>query len=208
MTATGIKFCGMTRGQDVDLAVRLGVQAIGFVLVRSSPRFISPGLAAIIRRRLPETVRAVALLRDPAESEVQEALDVLKPDLLQFHGNESPGFCGQFGLPYWRAVAMGGAPDLADLERRFAGAEALLLDAHAPGRDGGTGQRFDWSRVPPLQRPVVLAGGLTPDNVAEAIRTVRPAMVDVSSGIEAAPGIKDPARMEQFVKQVRSADER
>lgn len=204
---TAIKFCGLTRAQDVDAAVDLGAQLVGFVLVRSSPRFMSPGLAAIIRRRLPSTVRAVALLRNPTEAEVMEALETLKPDLLQFHGSEPPEFCGRFGVPYWRAVAMGGAPDLPALERSFAGAEALLLDAHVPGGDGGTGKRFDWSAVPRLGKPVVLAGGLNPDNVAEAIRTVRPATVDVSTGIESAPGIKDPERMKQFVQQVRSTDE-
>lgn len=205
--ATAIKFCGLTRARDVDAAVALGVQAVGFVLVRTSPRFISPERAAIIRRRLPASVRAVALFRNSTEPEVQEALHAMQPDLLQFHGDESPEFAGRFGLPYWRAVPMAGATDLEAWSRRFAAAEALLLDSHAAGSDGGTGLRFDWSQVPRMTKSVVLAGGLTAANVAEAIRTVKPAMVDVSSGIESAPGIKDRAKMEQFVDQVRLADE-
>lgn len=205
---TAIKFCGLTRAQDVDAAVALGVDAVGFVLVRSSPRFISPELAAIIRRRLPASVRAVALFRNSTETEVQEALDAMQPNLLQFHGEESPEFAGRFGVPYWRAVLMAGVPDLEAWAKRFAGAEALLLDSHSPGGDGGTGRRFDWSGVPRVTKAVVLAGGLTPENVVAAIRAVKPAVVDVSSGIESAPGIKDRSKMEQFVKHVRLADER
>lgn len=203
---TSIKFCGLTRPVDVDHAVALGVQAIGFVLVPSSARFITPKLAAIIRRRLPAGIQAVALLRNPTVDEVKVALDTIQPDLLQFHGDESPEFCEQHQSAYWRAVPMGQPQDLQDWARRFANAEALLLDAHVPGANGGTGRRFDWAAVQKTSKPVVLAGGLDPDNVADAIATLRPAWVDVSSGIESAPGIKSAQKMDRFVAQVRQAD--
>lgn len=203
---TNIKFCGLTRLKDAEHAVALGVHAVGFVLVPSSARFITPELAAIIRRRLPAGIQAVALLRNPTVDEVKEALDTMQPDILQFHGEESPEFCAQQGARYWRAVPMGQPQDLSVWERQFPGAEALLLDAHSPGANGGTGRRFEWSVVPAINKPLVLAGGLTADNVAEAIRMVRPEWVDVSSGIESAPGIKSAELMDRFVAQVRRAD--
>lgn len=203
---TRVKFCGMTRAADVDAAVALGVDAIGLVLAPGSPRFLHLREAAIIRRRLPPLVQAVALFRDAPADEVERAVDELQPDLLQFHGDESPEHCASFGRPYLRAVPMKHGADLADWERRFASATALLLDAHGVGEPGGQGQAFDWGAIR-AQRPFVLAGGLDPGNVAAAVRQVRPYAVDVSSGIESAPGVKDEARMRRFIEEVRKADE-
>ena len=205
-TRTRIKFCGMTRPQDADAAVRLGADAIGLVLAPGSPRFIGLAQAAIIRRRLPPFVQAVALLRNASSDEVKRALDELQPDLLQFHGEETPAFCESFRHPYLRAVPMKGGADLGDWERRFAGAAALLLDAHGAGEQGGQGRAFDWGAVR-ATRPYVLAGGLAPGNVGDAVRQLRPYAVDVSSGIEQAPGIKDEGKMQRFIEAVRQADE-
>jgi phosphoribosylanthranilate isomerase len=203
---TRVKFCGITRPADAEVAVRLGVDAVGLVLVPASARFIELAPAAIIRRRLPPFVQAVALFLDATAETVKRAVGELQPDLLQFHGDESPEFCASFGRPYLRAVPMQGEGDLAGWERRFAGAAALLLDAHAAGELGGHGRAFDWGAIQ-ATRPFVLAGGLTPANVGAAIRAARPYAVDVSSGIEQAPGVKDEAKMRRFIEEVRKADE-
>ena len=205
MSRTRIKFCGIARAADADAAVRLGADAIGLVLAPESPRFIRPEQAAIIRRRLPPFVQAVALFRNAPAGEVRAAIDALHPDLLQFHGDEAPDYCAAFGLPYLRAVPMKAAVDLAAWERRFAAAAALLLDAHGPAEAGGQGRTFDWSAIR-AARPYVLAGGLSPDNVGDAVRALRPYAVDVSTGIESAPGLKDEDRMRRFIEAVRKAD--
>jgi phosphoribosylanthranilate isomerase len=201
-----VKFCGVTRAADADAAVALGVDAIGLVLAPDSPRFLHLPQAAIIRRRLPPFVQAVALFRNASADEVRRALDELQPDLLQFHGDEGPEHCASFGRPYLRAVPMRDGADLAGWERRFAGAAALLLDAHGAGEAGGQGRAFDWRTIR-ASRPYVLAGGLTAENVGAAVRAVRPYAVDVSSGIEQAPGVKDAAKMRRFIEEVRNADE-
>lgn len=207
MLRTRIKFCGITRLEDALRGVELGVDALGFVLAPGSPRFLTPQAAAVIRRQLPPLVTAVALLRDAQSDTVWETIDALQPDLLQFHGAETPEFCASFGLPYIKAVAMRGVHHpLPQIARDYAGAAGLLLDGHAPGEMGGQGQTFDWTSIGSLARPVILAGGLTPQNVAQAIRIARPYAVDVSSGIESKPGIKDSGKMEAFARQVRGAD--
>jgi phosphoribosylanthranilate isomerase len=203
---TRIKFCGMTRPADVDAAVRLGVDAIGLILAPESPRCLEFAQAAIIRRRVPPFVQAVALFRNAPADAVRRALDELQPDLLQFHGDETPEFCAGFGQPYLRAVPMKQVVDLADWERRFAAASALLLDAHGAGEAGGQGRTFDWSAIR-ASRPFVLAGGLTPANVGAAVRAARPYAVDVASGVEQAPGTKDAGKMQRFIEEVRKADE-
>lgn len=207
MTRTRVKFCGLTRPADADAAVRLGADAIGLVLAPGSPRFISLDRAVMIRGRLPPFVQAVALFRNATAAEVRGAVAALHPDLLQFHGEESPEFCEAFDVPYLRAVPMKGGADLADWERRFASAAALLLDAHGPAEAGGQGRTFDWGSVQAARR-YVLAGGLTPENVGAAIEGLRPYAVDVSSGIESAPGTKDEDRMRRFMEAVRQADGR
>ncbi|MBN8480606.1 MAG: phosphoribosylanthranilate isomerase [Xanthomonadales bacterium] len=202
MSRVRIKFCGITRQVDAQRACALGVDALGFVLTRSSPRFIEPAAARALRRTLPPFVATVALFMDDEPAWVAEAVSIVAPDLVQFHGSEPPADCARAGRPWIKAVAMASEPDVASYAARYAGASAFLLDAHAVGEQGGSGRRFDWSRVPVLDRPVILAGGLDAGNVAEAIAHTRPFAVDVSSGIESAPGIKDAARMRDFVAAV------
>ena len=204
---TRIKFCGMTRPGDVRLAVELGVDAIGLVFAPGSPRCLDAARAEPLRQAIPPLVHAVALFMDNPGSEVEALVRQLKPDLLQFHGSESDAFCRSFGIPFIKTVAMGGgASDAATARKRYPSASAFLLDGHGPGQPGGRGERFDWTTIPPLGKPVFLAGGLSAANVAQAIPPARPNAVDVSSGIESAPGTKDGDKMQQFVDEVRRAD--
>jgi phosphoribosylanthranilate isomerase len=185
---TRIKFCGLTRLEDVRLAAGLGVDAVGFVMSRKSKRYIAPAAAVRLRDAVPPYIATVALVMDDEPAYIDEVLRVLRPDMLQFHGNESDDECATYGVR------------LHDFPR----AAGLLLDGHGLGEQGGSGQRFDWSLMPKdLAQPLILAGGLTPDNVAEALRVARPWAVDVSSGIESSPGIKDRAKMECFISAVR-----
>ncbi len=210
MTAirTRIKFCGITRSEDARCAIELGVDALGLILVPQSPRCVTLAVATAIREQLPPFVAAVALLRNPEAATVAEVLRVLKPDLLQFHGEETPAFCASFGWPYIKAVAMQDqSRPLAEIAEDYAGAAALLLDGHVSGGLGGQGRAFDWTLAtenPGL--PLMLAGGLRAENVADAILAARPYAVDVSSGIETAPGIKDSGKMRAFVREVHRAD--
>lgn len=206
MTRTRIKFCGLTRAEDVQCAVALGVDAVGFVLTRRSRRFVEPARARALRDALPPFVSAVALFMDDAADWVDEAVATMRPDLLQFHGEESGGFAGRFDRPYLKAIPMGSVADVAAYADRHPRACGFLLDSHAAGAVGGSGEAFDWTRFPrDLHRPLVLAGGLDAGNVAQAIASVRPYAVDVSSGIESAPGIKDAERMRAFAAAVRLA---
>ena len=207
MTRTRVKFCGLTRAGDVRLACELGVDALGFVLAPDSPRRLSMAELAGLRAAVSPLVDVVALFMNPHASEVLDAIRRLRPTLLQFHGGEDDAFCRSFGLPFLKSLAMAaGADDALQASRRYPSALAFLLDGHGPGQPGGGGQSFDWSTAPRPARPVFLAGGLGPGNVAEAIRTVRPYAVDVSSGIESAPGRKDGERMRQFLDEVRRVD--
>jgi phosphoribosylanthranilate isomerase len=205
---TRIKFCGLRRARDVATAVELGVDAIGLILVPASPRFVSLEVAAKLRASLPPLVSSVVLVKDADAAFVQEAIDALRPDLLQFHGDEDPGFCESFAMPYLKALPMGGAVSLRAESRRYSKAAGLLLDGHAPGGMGGRGERFAWSALPKVRQPLVLAGGLNPANVARGIAALRPFAVDVSSGIESKPGVKDAAKMQAFIAAVRRADRR
>jgi phosphoribosylanthranilate isomerase len=192
----------------VRLASELGVDAVGFVFAANSPRRVHPQQARTMRLALGPLVDAVALFMDNGMEEVRKAVRLVRPTLLLFHGSEDDAFCRGFGVPYIKAVAMGGEPPTsAMLRSRYPGAAGFLFDAHAPGAPGGTGQRFDLSRLPTdLQAPILLAGGLDPDNVFDVVTTVLPWGVDVSSGIESAPGVKDGERMRRFVEEVRRAD--
>jgi len=201
---TRIKFCGMTRAQDLAAAHQLGVDAIGLVLVPKSPRYVEPAAAAQLRATTKLTV--VALFQDSDAAFVRHATEEVRPDLLQFHGDESEPFCASFGLPYLKAVSMHASQDLSKLRDSFASAAGLLLDSHRAGGLGGTGHAFDWSAVAPIDKPIVLAGGLNAANVGEGIARLHPAAVDVSSGIEEKPGVKDSAKMRDFVEAVRAAD--
>ena len=206
---TRIKFCGMTRPGDVQLAGELGVDAIGLVFAGGSPRQLSPAQARTLRLALAPMVDAVALFRDNTAADVEQVLRLVRPSLLQFHGDEDDAFCRSFGVPYLKAVPMGGDArwEASALAQRWPHADGFLFDSHGRGTAGGTGHPFDWSRIPTgLPRPWLLAGGITPDNVHDAILATRPWAVDVASGIEAAPGIKDGDKMRRFVAEVRRAD--
>lgn len=206
---TRIKFCGLTRAEDVRLACALGVDAVGFVFAERSKRRVSPAQAADLRAALDPFVAAVALFMDNDAATVREVIDTVRPTILQFHGDEDDAFCASFGLPYLKAVAMGGAVARADdLGERYPRAAGFLFDSHAAGQAGGSGHAFDWSRIPrDCPRPWLLAGGLHPDNVFDAIRATQCWGVDVSSGIESAPGEKDAAKMQRFAEEVRRADD-
>lgn len=204
MNRVRIKFCGMTRAEDALLAAQLGVDALGFVFTRRSRRFVGPATASAIIRQLPPLVSSVALFMDDEPAWIKQVISMVRPTLLQFHGEESAMDCEGYGLPFLKAVPMATVTDVASYAAGFAGAAGFLLDAHARGEAGGQGVRFDWTREPGLERPWLLAGGLDADNVGEAIRLLRPHAVDVSSGIEASPGIKDAGRMRAFVSAVQA----
>ncbi len=204
---TRIKCCGMTRVGDALLAAQLGADAIGLVFTARSRRRVTLARAREIVVALPPLVASVALFMDDEPGLVRQVLDSVRPTLLQFHGNESDAWCAQFGQPFLKAVAMGeGAAALPRLQQ-YPHAAGLLLDGHAAGAVGGSGRTFDWSLLPRgLAQPLILAGGLHAGNVGEAVRAVRPWAVDVASGVESAPGIKDPDQLEAFIRAVRAAD--
>lgn len=203
---TRVKICGITRTQDALSAAQAGADAIGLVFYPPSPRFLSVERAREIRAALPPFVHAVALFVNADAAQVAQVIGRVHPALLQFHGEESPEFCAQFGLPYVKACRVAPGVDLLEYLRPFSAASGWLLDAHVE-EYGGVGASFDWSLVPGnLERPLVLSGGLTRDNVGAAIRRIRPWAVDVSSGVESAKGIKDAARMASFIAEVRNAD--
>ncbi|MFT3954813.1 MAG: phosphoribosylanthranilate isomerase [Piscinibacter sp.] len=205
---TRIKICGLTREADVDAAVEAGADAIGFVLYAKSPRHVSASRAAELARRLPPFVTPVLLLVNASNTEQAAAVTAVPPALLQFHGDESPARCDAAGRPYLRAARMAPGFDLVDFAQQFSNAQAILLDAHVEGYGGG-GKVFDWSLIPSnVPRPVVLSGGLHAGNVIEGILQVRPWAVDVSSGVEAAKGIKDAFLIRRFCEAVREADAR
>lgn len=201
-----VKICGITREQDALLAAEAGADAIGFVHWTRSPRAVDVQRARSIQAQLPPFVSTVALFVDPSADAVWQVIEATRPDLLQFHGNEEPSFCGAFGVPYIKALKVTDrAPDATTLGYH-AQARGLLLDSHDPVAVGGTGRAFDWSLAPhATMRPIVLAGGLNAANVGRAIAIVRPWAVDVSSGVESAPGIKDEARLRAFMQAVTSA---
>ncbi|MBO9717637.1 MAG: phosphoribosylanthranilate isomerase [Pseudoxanthomonas sp.] len=207
---TRIKFCGMTRPGDVRLAGELGVDAIGFVFAHGSPRRLTAAEARQLRLALPPMVSVVALFRDNSAAEVREVVRLVRPALLQFHGDEDDAFCRAFRVPWMKAIPMGGndvAWDARSLQQRWPNADGFLFDSHGKGGAGGTGHAFDWSRIPTgLHRPFVLAGGITADNVHDAILATLPWAVDVASGIELSPGVKDGEKMRRFVAEVRRAD--
>jgi len=201
-----VKVCGMTRSEDCAAAARLGVDAVGLVFYPKSPRHVGVEQARALVASLPAFVTVTALFLDPSQEQVQQVLDNVRVELLQFHGGEPAEFCRGFGRPYIKAVPMGSQADVAEYAHRHAGAAALLLDSHAAGQGGGTGVSFDWAALPRFEGPpLILAGGLNPTNVATAIRIVRPYGVDVSSGVESKPGIKDADKMAAFVREVNDA---
>jgi phosphoribosylanthranilate isomerase len=201
---TRVKICGITREQDALAAVQAGADAIGLVFYPPSPRYVTPEQASAITRRLPPFVTVVGLFVNADPETISASSRAGRVSLIQFHGQECPEYCAQHGLPWVKAIRMKDDLDLERVARDYAGAAALLLDAYRPGMPGGTGETFDWQRIPPhLAERVILAGGLNPDNVAEAVRRVRPYAVDVSGGVEAEPGIKDAARIAEFMRGVQ-----
>ncbi|MEO8038762.1 MAG: phosphoribosylanthranilate isomerase [Betaproteobacteria bacterium] len=202
-----IKICGITRIEDGLEAARLGADAIGFVFHPASPRYVTPERAAAVARELPAFVTTVGLFVDADGAEVRGVLETVPLDLLQFHGAESPGYCIRFGRPYIKAISVAPGVDLLQSAANYAASRGLLLDAFVPGMHGGTGATADWSAIPvALPLPVILAGGLTPGNVGEAIQAVKPWAVDVSSGVEREKGVKDHDKLAAFIRGVRDAD--
>ena len=202
---TRIKICGITRPGDARAAADAGADAIGLVFYPPSPRYLGVERAVEIRDALPPFVQTVALFVNPDAAQVAQVIGRVKPALLQFHGDEPPNFCVQFGVPYVKAYRVkSGVSQASLLEslRRYSRASAWLLDSHVE-EYGGVGEQFDWSVVPAqAARPLILSGGLAPQNVREAIRRVRPWGVDVSSGVESAKGIKDAAKIAAFIAEV------
>jgi phosphoribosylanthranilate isomerase len=199
-----VKICGLTRVQDVQAAVAAGADALGFVFTQRSRRALVPDAALALVRQVPAFVTRVGLFMDQDEAEVRGILEQVPLNLLQFHGEEEAAYCRSFGMPYIKAVAMGSGPSLDRVEQAFADASGLLLDSHGTGQAGGTGQTFDWAEIPALGLPLILAGGLTPANVRQAVRRVRPWAVDVSSGVEDAPGVKNADSMKAFIDEAKS----
>ncbi|MCP4286683.1 MAG: phosphoribosylanthranilate isomerase [Gammaproteobacteria bacterium] len=204
---TRIKICGITRQLDAVEAVRAGADAIGMVFYAPSPRAVSLQQAAELVHVLPPFVSVVGLFVNAHQSEIERVLAATRVDLLQFHGDESPGECAAFGKPFIKAIRMREGIDLCQERNRYGEAAGLLLDTYRKGTPGGTGDSFDWDRVPAdIADSIVLAGGLNPANVEQAIRTVKPYAVDVSGGVERDKGIKDRAKIAAFIRGVERAD--
>lgn len=206
MAVVRSKICGITRVEDALSAVEAGADAIGLVFYDKSPRAVSVAQAMAIIRALPPFVTTVGLFVNASRAEIRDLLQAVPLDLLQFHGDETPEQCEGHGRPFIKALRVQSGMDLHAHCAAFSGAAGVLLDTFVAGVPGGTGEVFDWSLVPPgLAKPVILAGGLVSGNVAEAIAQVRPYAVDVSGGVEASKGIKDPQRVRDFVAAVRRA---
>ena len=204
--AVRVKICGITRLQDLHVACDAGADALGFVFYEKSPRHLSIEAAAELLRALPPFVQSVGLFVNAAPAFIERVLLAAPLDLLQFHGDETPADCTRYGRPYIKAVRVKPDTDLLKCAADFETARGLLLDAYVPGVPGGTGERFDWTLIPSdLPKPVILSGGLNPANVADAVRQVRPWAVDVSSGVEAAKGIKDPHHVAQFIAKAKAS---
>ena len=204
---TRVKICGIARVEDALAAAHRGADAIGLVFYQRSPRHVGIELAAQLADALPPFVSVVGLFVNADTALVREVLARVPVDLLQFHGDETPEYCAQFGKPYLKAIRVRAGVDLLQCASDFRSARGLLLDAHVEGIPGGTGKAFDWALIPKrLPLPVILSGGLDAENVAAAIRQVRPYAVDVSSGVEASKGIKDAAKIAAFINEVKRAD--
>jgi len=203
---TRVKICGITRIEDAKAAAQAGTDAIGFVFDPKSPRHVHPDQALKIARALPPFITIVGLFVNAAPDTIEGVLSHVPLDLIQFHGNEKPEQCRRYHRPYIKAIHMKPDVDLREMARLYGDATGLLLDTYVADVAGGSGQAFDWNRIPrDLGKPVILAGGLTPENVAEAVRKVRPFAVDVSSGVEQSKGIKDAKKISDFIDAVAQA---
>ena len=204
MTAVRVKICGITRVEDALAAAAAGADAIGLVFYAKSPRAVDIEQAREILAALPPFVTTVGLFVDAERSELERILASVPLDLLQFHGDESVQQCEAFGRPYIKALRVKAGDDIAAQVARYPSAQGILLDAYVEGVPGGTGEAFDWSLIPQmLSKPLILAGGLRPDNVAEAVSRVRPYAVDVSGGVEASKGVKDVEKVGAFIRAAR-----
>ena len=207
MLRTRVKICGITRLEDALAAIAAGADALGFVFYPPSPRSVEPAVAEAIIKQLPPFVTTVALFVNESPERVRMVLDRTGIDLLQFHGDESPEYCNQFVRPYFKALRMSPDIDVVVEAERFDTARAVLLDAYRAGVPGGTGDVFDWDRIPSnLSKPLILAGGLDQNNVSQAISRVKPYAVDVSGGVEAAKGLKDCSKIISFMNEVSRAN--
>jgi len=202
---TRVKICGITTPEDALLAARCGADAIGLVFYPPSPRNVSLEQAREILAAVPAFVTTVGLFVDADSDYVQQLLQQLKLDLLQFHGDETPEYCSQFSRPYIKALRMQPGLNISQLANSYSDARGILLDAWVPGIPGGTGQSFDWQQIPELNRPLILAGGLSATNVADAINMVKPWAVDVSGGVEQAKGKKSPTKVQKFMQAALAA---
>ena len=205
MNKTIVKICGLTREEDVKSAVAAGVDAVGFVFT-DSPRRISIDTAIRLIDYVPKGILRVGLFLNQDQIEIEQVVSAVALDVLQFHGCETAQQCSVFDMPWLKAVAMESTESASRAERDYPDAMWLLLDSHVAGKRGGSGKVFDWSMFRPLAKPVWLAGGLNTENVGRAIRLVRPFAVDVSSGVEVAPGIKDVVKINRFIRTVREID--
>jgi len=203
---TRVKICGITRAVDAQAVVDAGSDAIGLVFYGPSPRAVTLEMAQKIVESVPAFVTVVALFVNPSVKEVRQVLEGVRIDLLQFHGDEESDFCSQFQRPYIKAIRVRQTSDVVASSLRFPDALAFLLDSYKPGVPGGTGETFDWSLIPDSPKPLILAGGLKPENVASAIEQVQPYAVDISGGVEAAKGIKDHSKINEFMKEVNRVD--
>ena len=203
MDRTRVKICGITRPEDALAAAQAGADAIGLVFHPASARAVSIAQASAICQVMPPFVTVVGLVVNPEADMVRNYLDTLPLDLLQFHGDESAGFCSSFGHPWIKAVRVRDAGVVAEAENAYHGASGILADAYDPEHYGGTGRTFNWGWLPERPvKPLILAGGLTAGNVRDAVHRVRPWAVDVSGGVEDAPGIKNAALIQNFIREV------
>ena len=201
---TRVKFCGLTHKDDITEAVALGVDALGFVFYEPSSRCVTPEDAATLTRGVPAFLTRVGLFVNENAETIKRIFEIARLNLIQYHGDESPEFCDSVGLPYIKAFRVQQDMDIRGAMDRYPNASGFLLDAYVKGQPGGTGERFDWGLIPRSYAPIILAGGLTPDNAKDAIEQVAPWALDVSGGIESKPGRKDPDKMARFMDACRN----
>ena len=201
---TRVKFCGLTHEEDIAQAVKLGVDALGFVFYAPSSRSVAPDHAAMLTSSVPAFVTRVGLFVNEQPTVIQNIFERTRLNLIQYHGDETPEFCDAVGLPFIKAFRVRPGIDIQTEMERYPNASGFLLDAYVKGQPGGTGERFDWGMIPQSNAPIILAGGLSPDNAKDAIEQVAPWALDVSGGIETKPGRKDPDKMARFMNACRN----
>ncbi len=201
---TRVKFCGLTHEEDIAQAVKLGVDALGFVFYAPSSRSVAPDHAAMLTSSVPAFVTRVGLFVNEQPAVIQNIFERTRLNLIQYHGDETPEFCDAVGLPFIKAFRVRPGIDIQTEMERYPDASGFLLDAYVKGQPGGTGERFDWGMIPQSNAPIILAGGLSPDNAKDAIEQVAPWALDVSGGIETKPGRKDPDKMMRFMNACRN----